>query len=83
MDKVAAYLLDHIQLDFSGVELEVLQKLLREDRTPVSNQLLSKLIEDQGEDELLIVLADCLKEYITRGIDSETVKKQLALYSEA
>lgn len=83
MDKLAAYLLEHIQLDFSGIELDVMQQLLRDDRSPISNQLMTKLIEDQGEDELLIVLADCLKDYIPKGIDPETIKKQLALYAEA
>ena len=83
MDKLAAYLLEHIQLDFTGVELEVIQQLLREDRSPISNQLMTKLIEDQGEDELLIVLADCLKDYVPKGVDHETVKKQLTLYAEA
>jgi hypothetical protein len=83
MDKLASYLLEHIQLDFSGVELEVIQQLLREDRSPVSNQLMTKLIEEKGEDELLIVLADCLKEFVQKGIDQETIKKQLTLYAEA
>lgn len=83
MDKLAAYLLEHIQLDFSGVDFEVIQKLLREDRSPISTQLMTKLIEEKGEDELLIVLADCLKEFISQGIDNEVVKKQLALYAEA
>ena len=83
MDKLAMYLLEHIQLDFSGIELETIQKALREDRSPLSTQLMTKLIEEKGEDELLLVLADCLKEFINQGIDSETVKKQLALYAEA
>jgi hypothetical protein len=83
MDKLAAYLLEHIQLDFSGVDFEVIQKLLREDRSPISTQLMTKLIEEKGEDELLLVLADCLKEFISQGIDNEVVKKQLALYAEA
>jgi hypothetical protein len=83
MDKLAAYLLEHIQLDFSGVDFETIQKVLREDRSPLSTQLMTKLIEEKGEDELLLVLADCLKEFINAGIDNETVKKQLTLYAEA
>ena len=83
MDKLAAYLLEHIQLDFSGVDLGTIQQMLREDRSAVSNQLMTKLIEEKGEDDLLIVLADCLKEFIHKGVNTETVKKQLTLYSEA
>jgi len=83
MDKLAAYLLEHIQLDFSGVEFETIQQILREDRSPISTALMSKLIEEKGEDELLLVLADCLKEFIQQGVDNETVKKQLTLYAEA
>ena len=75
--------LEHIQLDFSGVEFETIQQILREDRSPISTALMSKLIEEKGEDELLIVLADCLKEFIQQGVDNETVKKQLTLYAEA
>jgi len=83
MDKLAAYLLEHIQLDFSGVEFETIQQILREDRSPISTALMSKLIEEKGEDELLLVLADCLKEFIQQGVDNETVKKQLMIYAEA
>jgi hypothetical protein len=83
MDKLAQYLLEHIQLDFTGVDFETIQKLLKEDRSPMSTQLMTKLIEDRGEEDLLVVLADCLKDYVAQGIDTEVVKKQLALYSEA
>ncbi len=83
MDKLAVYLLEHIQLDFSGVDFESIQKVLREDRSPLSTQLMTKLIEEKGENDLLLVLADCLKEFIAQGIDNETVKKQLTLYAEA
>ena len=83
MDKLASYLLEHIQLDFSGVDLETMQTLLREDRSPISTALMTKLIEDKGEEELLIVLSDCLKDHIGQGIDQEAVKKQLAMYAEA
>lgn len=83
MDKLASYLLEHIQLDFTGVEFDKILLLLREDRNAVSAALLTKLIEERGEEDLLVVLADCLKDDIGRGIDPESVKKQLVLYSEA
>ena len=83
MEKLALYLLEHIQLDFSGVEFEKVLQILKEDRNAVSTQLLTKLIEEKGEEELLVVLADCLKDDIGRGVDIEAVKKQLVLYSEA
>ncbi len=83
MDKLASYLFEHIQLDFSNVEFDRILQLLKEDRNAVSTQLLTKLIEEKGEEELLVVLADCLKDDIGRGIDLESIKKQLALYAEA
>jgi hypothetical protein len=45
--------------------------------------LLSKLIEDKGVDDLLVTVADCLREYIRSGISEDTIREQLSLYSES
>ena len=34
-------------------------------------------------DDLLLTLADCLREHIRSGINEETVQEQLDMYSES
>ena len=57
--------------------------LLREDDGREARQLLSKLIEEKGVDDMLITLADCLKEHIQAGINEKVVREQLAMYAES
>jgi hypothetical protein len=46
-------------------------------------RLLAKIIEEKGVDDLLITLADCLKEHIRAGISDDKVREQLQLYSDS
>lgn len=83
MDKLAKYLLDRLQLDFSGdIDMEVIKQFLRDDNSPEANQILAKIAQE-GVDDLLIVVADCLKEYLASGINENTLKQQLTSYGEA
>jgi hypothetical protein len=78
------YLLENMQIDFQGeITLETVRQFLREDDSREARKLLGKLIEDQGVDDMLITLADCLKEYIQAGISEEVVSEQLRLYSDS
>jgi hypothetical protein len=71
-------------LDFQGeISLETVRQFLRGDDSREARQLLQKLIEDKGVDELLLTLADCLKESIRTGVSDEVVRDQLVLYSES
>lgn len=45
--------------------------------------LLSKLAEDRGTSDMMITLADCLKDYIRTGINEEVLREQLRLYTES
>ena len=38
---------------------------------------------DGGVDDLLVVLADCLKDYIREGVQEDTVHEQLRMYVES
>jgi hypothetical protein len=83
MDKLAKYLLDRLQLDFSGdIDMEVIKQFLRDDNSPEANQILAKIAQE-GVDDLLIVVADCLKEHLASGINENTLKQQLTSYGEA
>jgi hypothetical protein len=78
------YLLENLILDFKGeLTLDMVRDFLREDESREGRALLSKLVEDRGVDDLLITLADCLQDYIKSGINDDTLREQIVLYSES
>ncbi|QQR88800.1 MAG: hypothetical protein IPJ88_11230 [Myxococcales bacterium] len=84
MNELVQYLLQHAYIDFEGdITMDKVRQFLREDDSRESRALLSKLIEDKGLDEFLVTIADCLKEYIGKGVTPEVVKDQLNIYSES
>lgn len=84
MKELVRYLLDHLVLDFQGdISVEKVREFLREDDSKEARQLLSKIIEEKGVDDLLITLADCLKDHIRTGVSEDTLRDQLQLYSES
>ena len=84
MKELIRYLLDNLVIDFQGeITLEVVRGYLREDDGREARQLLAKLIEEKGVDDMLITLADCLKEHIQSGINDRVLREQLAIYSES
>ena len=84
MKELVRYLLDNMYLDFQGdISVEKVREFLREDDSREARQLLSKIIEEKGVDELLLTLADCLKEHIRTGVSDETVREQLNFYLES
>lgn len=84
MKKLIEYLLQHIQLDFEGeLTLDAVRDFLREDDSREARRLLGKLIDDQGVDEMMIVVADCLKDHIRTGINEKVLEEQLQTYSDS
>ncbi len=83
MNELSRYLIENIILDFQGMDVEEVRAFLREDDSPAARALLSKIIEDNGIDELLFVLADCLQEFIRAGINETTVTEQLSVYVDS
>jgi hypothetical protein len=82
--ELARFLLQNAQIDFSGeITMEQVRQFLRDDDSREARALLARLIEDKGVDDMLVTVADCLKEYITEGINEETVRAQLAVYGES
>jgi hypothetical protein len=78
------YLLDNMYLDFQGeISLDQVRQFLRGDESREARALLQKLIEDKGVDDLLLTLADCLKENIRTGVNEDVLREQLSLYSES
>lgn len=84
MKELVKYLLENLYLDFQGeISIETVRNFLREDDGREARQLLSKLIEENGVDDMLITLADCLREHLQSGIDDKVVREQLSLYSDS
>ena len=63
--------------------METVREFLREDDGREARALLAKLIEDKGVDEMLLTLADCLKDHIATGVSDKVVKEQLMLYADS
>ena len=84
MKELIRYLLENMYLDFQGeISLDTVRQFLRGDNTRESQALLKKLIEDKGVDDLLLTLADCLKDHLRTGVNEEVVREQLSLYAES
>jgi hypothetical protein len=82
--ELVRYLLENMYLDFQGeISLDTVRQFLRGDDSREARALLAKLIEDKGVDELLLTLADCLKEHIRSGVNDQVVREQLTLYAES
>ena len=84
MNELARYLMENAYIDFQGgITIEEVRKFLRDEDSRESRALLSRLIENNGLDDLMVTIADCLKEYIRTGINEDIVRTQLTSYSES
>ena len=84
LNQLVAYLLDNLILDFQGdLTLDMIRSFLREDDSREAKALLAKLVKDRGVSEMLICIADCLREHISSGIKQEEVKSELRVYAES
>ena len=84
MKELVSYLLQNLYLDFQGeISVEQVREFLRQDDSREARLLLSKIIEEKGIDDLLITLADCLREYIRSGVNEDIIREQLQTYSDS
>ena len=84
MRELVRYLLENAYIDFRGdLSIDRVREFLREDDSREARSLLSKLIDDKGVDDVLITIADCLKDHIRVGITEDTIREQLTMYSES
>jgi hypothetical protein len=84
VDELVDYLLANLQLDFSGdVSAEQMRQYLRDDDGREARKVLGRLLDDDNVEELLITLADCLKDHIQSGIRRQQVLDQLSLFSDS
>ncbi|HLV65493.1 MAG TPA: hypothetical protein VKY73_06760 [Polyangiaceae bacterium] len=84
MKELARYLFENLYFDFQGdITTEKVREFLREDDSKEARALLSKIIEEKGIDDLLITLADCLKDHIRTGVSEQIIREQLSTYSDS
>jgi hypothetical protein len=84
MKELVRYLLENLYVDFQGeIAIDQIRQMLRNDDSREARQLMQKLIEDKGADDLLITLADVLKEHLRTGINEQVVREQLVMYSDS
>jgi len=84
VNELARYLMENAYIDFQGgITIEEVRKFLRDEDSRESRALLSRLIEDNGMDEMMVTIADCLKEYMRTGINEDIVRAQLTSYSDS
>ena len=84
MNELARNLADRAYIHFhGGITTEEVRKFLRDDDIRDARALLSKLIEDAGVEDLMVTVANCLKEYIRSGINEDIVRTQLITFSDS
>lgn len=84
MKELVRYLLDNLYLDFQGdITVEKVREFLREDDSRQARALLARIIEEKGVDDMLLALADVLREHIETGVTEEKINEQLRLYADA
>lgn len=84
VNELARYLVEHIVIDFDGaITIDQVRQFLRDEDNRESRSLLAKLIEDKGVDDLMVTVADCLKDHIRTGINERVVRDQLTMYSDS
>ena len=84
MNQLIAYLMENLMLDFQGaLDLDMVRRFLKGDDSPLAKALYAKLVAEGGVDEMLLVLADCLRDYLRKGIDEEVLRENLKYYAES
>jgi hypothetical protein len=82
--ELVRYLFENLYFDFQGdISMDKVREFLREDDSREARLLLSKIIEEKGVDDLLITLADCLKDHIRTGVSEQLIRDQLLTYSDS
>lgn len=84
MKELAKLLLKHAYIDFEGdISVDQVKQYLRNDDSKEAKALLTRVIEEKGIDDMLVTVADCLKEHLSTGISEEVLQEQLAVYTDS
>lgn len=84
MQELVQFLLKNLYLDFQGdITMEQIRQFLRQDDSREARRVLARILDEKGVDDLLLTLADCLREHLRTGINEEVVHAQLNLYADS
>lgn len=84
MNQLIDYLRKNLILDFQGdLNLEMCREFLKDDDSREARQLLAKVVQDKGTNEMILILADCLVEAVQNALSDEVMREQLRMYSES
>lgn len=78
------YLRQHLMIDFQG-ELTVarVRELLAGDDSRDAKVLMAKLVAENGVEDLILVLADCLLDHVQRSLTDDVVREQIRMYADS
>ena len=84
MEQLIRYLLENLIIDFQGeMDLEMARGFLNGDDSKFAKALYARMLADGGVSDMMVVLGDCLKEYVNSGINEKVVHDQLLLYLDS
>lgn len=84
VQELVQYLLKNLYLDFQGdITMEQIRQFLRQDDSREARRVLARILDEKGVDDLLLTLADCLREHLAHGVNEDVVRNQLNLYAES
>lgn len=84
MNQLIDYLRKNLILDFQGdLNLEMCREFLKDDDSREARQLLAKIVQDKGTNEMILILADCLVETVQNALSDDVMREQLRMYSES
>ncbi len=84
MNRLVAYLRDHVFVDFQGdLTAEKVRELLAGDESRDTKALLARIARDKGPNDMMVALADCLLEVVQAALSDEVMREQLRAYVEA
>ncbi|HND09189.1 MAG TPA: hypothetical protein PKI49_06065 [Pseudomonadota bacterium] len=84
MNALINYLIDNLILDFQGdLSMDEIRDFLRDDKSRDAERLRGKLVEDRTTSQMMLTLADCLKEHLRTGINEDVIREQLRMYTES
>jgi uncharacterized membrane-anchored protein YjiN (DUF445 family) len=84
VQELVQYLLKNLYLDFQGdITMEQIRQFLRQDDSREARRVLARILDEKGVDDLLLTLADCLREHLAHGVNEDVMRNQLNLYAES
>ena len=84
MNRLFAYLRENVFVDFQGeLTVEKLRELLAGDESRDAKTLLARVTRDRGTNEMMLVIADCLLEYVQTSLTDDVLREQVRTYAES